>query len=97
MPGDVVGIVFLRVRHRFAHLDEGREMHDGIDLVAGETRVELLGAVRVALEEVAPPDVLAVAGDKAVEHHRMVAPGGEFLAAMSADVAGAAGDEDVHR
>jgi hypothetical protein len=71
-------------------------MHDGIDLVAGETRIELFGAVRVSLEEGTPPGVPAVAGDKAVEHHRVVTPGGEFLAAMGADVAGAAGDEDVH-
>ena len=49
------------------------------------------------VDEIAPPHVLAVSLDEAVEHDRVVPAGGERLAAMGADVPGPAGDEDVHR
>src|SRR5579864_1728715 len=56
----------------------------------GESR----GIVQIALNARSPTHRLAVAARQIIVDHRSVAGGGQGLAGVRADIAGAAGDED---
>ena len=72
-------------------------MHDGIDPKARQTICKVPTVAGVALVKLAPAHVFPVAFNEAVEDHRAEAPRCELFAAMGADVAGAACDENIHR
>jgi hypothetical protein len=70
-------------------------MHDGIDSKTRQAVGKVPTIAGAALVKLAPAHVFPVALNEAVEDHRAEAPRGELLAAVGADVAGAACDEDV--
>jgi hypothetical protein len=59
-----------------------------------EAFIHIFVTSEVAFEQLAPLDELAVAFRQVVEDDRVVASCCQFLAAVGADVAGTAGDED---
>ena len=94
---EVVAVVEVGPRHRFAHLDGGGEVHDAGKGMAPEELVECGAVGKVGLDEFAADDGVAMAGGEVVEGDDLMACGAQQLDHVRADVAGAADDEDgVH-
>lgn len=64
--GDVVVIVLGRVDHGFAHLNEGGEVHDAIELMFTKDLIEQRGVTDIALYEL-------------TTQHRIPMPVGEII------------------
>jgi len=70
-------------------------MHDGIDPKALQAVRKLPTVAGAALVKLAPAHVFPVALNEAVEDNRVETPRRELLAAVGADVAGTARDENI--
>src|SRR6266536_3891433 len=94
-PGEVVAVIKQRFFDRLAHI--GIEMHQCGRPVLLERRTQARRVRNVAFEERSPFHCPAVTARKIVVGDRHVAFRGKRLAGVTADVARAAGHEDVHR
>ncbi len=92
---EVVAEIELRLRHRLADIGKGGEMHDGGDLVLAQGGPEPRRIREIGLDERPPADRPAVPVDEIVVTDGNEAGGGQGLAGMAADIAGAAGDENL--
>lgn len=94
---EVVAVVEVGPRYRFAHLDGGGEVHDAAEGVAPEEPVQRGAVGKVGVDEFAADNGIAMAGGKVVEGNDLAAGAQQQLDHVRADVAGAADDEDgVH-
>jgi hypothetical protein len=101
---DVVGVVGQGLGHRLAHGLEAGEVDDGADLVRLQGVGEQGGVAHVAFDQrqgLAGEGVQALrhvglAVAEVVEQHDVVPGLGQRHGRVAADVAGAAGEEDVH-
>src|SRR5712691_5686915 len=69
-------------------------MHHRGYAVRGQRRSEPGAVVEIALDKRAPTHGFAVAARQVVVYDRAITRGGQGLAGMAADIAGAASDED---
>jgi hypothetical protein len=93
----VVALVFPGVGDRLADQAEGGEMDHGADLFGREQRFDPRLVADVGLDKARARHCVAVPGRQIVQHYHAVAALEEQLHHVRADVAGAAGDQDVHR
>ena len=96
--GDVVLVVLQRVLHGLAHLNEGGEVNDGIELAVDEQRIDDGGIAEIALHELdfRIDDGGGVAVDHAVENGHISAALHELAHGVRTNVAGTAGNEYFH-
>ncbi|MEI2697443.1 MAG: hypothetical protein V9E94_03485 [Microthrixaceae bacterium] len=95
--GDVVAEEAARLAHGLAGLDEGREVQDGVERLAAQHRIQPGAVQRVAAHEAGgrghgrqmPAGQVVVDGDAVSGLQQLLRHG-------AADVARAAGDENVH-
>ena len=95
--GHVVAVVLVGLLHRLRHHDPRRHVHGGLEvgvLVADAAQQRPVGDV--ALVEDPPRGEHPRPGEQAVEHHRRVPGLLERRRRRRAEVAGAAGHEDLH-
>ncbi len=92
--GQVVLVILAGLPHRLAHRQPGREVHHRVDAVFDERRPHGSGVVHPGAHERQPARGLGVARGQIVEHHHRVAGCLQRLGGVTADVAGAAGNED---
>ena len=93
--GDIVSEIFRGIGHRLADEGVGGEVHDGLRFCLFEGVAEDRAIAEVALVEVgARVDRFGVALAEIVEHRDLVAAIEKFLDANTADVTGAASDQD---
>lgn len=70
-------------------------MHDRIDPLRREHRIERGRIADVALDQLSPANVPAMPEQQAVEHDAFMPRRRERLGAMAADIAGASGNQDT--
>ena len=70
-------------------------MHDRVDPLRSEHRIERGGIADVSLDQLSPANMLTMAEQQAVEHYAFMPRHSERLGAMAADIAGASGDQDT--
>ena len=92
--GGIVVHIALGLAHQFADLDVARHVNDRARLVAGKDLVEARGIADVAALERAPAHRPLVSLLQRVVADRRQARIGQRLADVTADIAGAAGDQD---
>src|SRR5262249_46978591 len=92
---NIVPVVAGRFTHRFIDVQKRGKMHYGRDLVAFQRVANGGDVTNVSLNELSVLDGGTVPGRKAVEDDDLVAGSMECLGAVTADVSGAACDEDV--
>ena len=99
-PGDVeqrparrriVAVVLQRLGDRFGHDRVGREVHDGVDLVPGEQRLEQAFVAAIADDQLSGRDRRFEARGEVVERDDRLAALAELPDDVAADVSGAAG------
>ncbi len=95
--GDVVAEIKRGLLHRLADIGEGREMHDRGDLVPAHGLGEERAVGEVAHDERPPAHGCAVAAAEIVVADGLIAGAGQRLGGVAADIAGAAGNEDLRR
>jgi hypothetical protein len=94
LGGDVIGIIFQRLPHRFADFDRGGEIDHGPDSMLPDRPANRRaigdggGIKRPPAHEIRP------AGRQIVEHHRQIASSSQHLAHMRADISGPAGNKN---
>jgi hypothetical protein len=93
-PRDVVLVVRKRLRDRFPDVGEGREMDDGLRLIAFERQVKVGGLKYVTLNERAPLDHVPVPARQVIKRNRLQSVGRQSLARMGTDVSSAAGNQN---
>ena len=84
-----------RLLHRLAHLAEGGEMHHRGGLPSGKDLIQPRPVQKIALLEGAKFHRIGPAGGQIVIGDRHIARRRQKLAGMRADIAGAAGDQDM--
>ncbi len=96
--GDIVLIVLQRILHGLAHLDEGGEVDDGVELAVHEQGVDDGSVAQVSLDELhfLVDDGGGMAVDHAVKHGDVRAALHQLSNRMGADVAGSACNEHFH-
>ena len=95
--GDVIAEIFRGVGHRLGDEGVGGEVHDGFGLGFLNGGEDLVAVSEVAFDEFgARVEREAVALGEVVENGDLMAGVEEFLRANTADVACAAGNENVH-
>lgn len=93
----VVVEILERLRHAFAHLDEGGEMEDRVDPVFREDPVEIFGGADIPLVEFrAGVHGFPVSGHEAVHDDHLVAALDKSAHVMGADIAGSAHYQYLH-
>ena len=96
-PDDVVAVVLGRHAHRFADVENRREVHHREDVMAPDGVGDGPRIRDVALDQLAPLHRAAMPGRQVVEYDDAIARARQRLRRVAADVAGAAGDEDGAR
>jgi hypothetical protein len=95
---DIDPIVGKRLRYRFSDVSQSGKMDDGARSMTLECRVQRRRIENVASHERTPPNEFGVPFRQVVERDRQEAVSGQGFAGVTADEAGAAGDEDCfHR
>jgi hypothetical protein len=94
-PGHVVMPVKARRAHALAHLAEGGEMHDRLRLIGGKDLIEPRTVGQAPLLEGAEFHRLAPAGAEIVIGDGGIARLRQSLAGVAADIARAAGDQNI--
>ena len=85
-----------RVLFTLADLDIGREMHHRMRLMLGESAMQVLCPANITVKQRAPLHRVLMSPREVIEHDRFVAARRQRLADVSADIAGASDNEDLH-
>ncbi len=93
----VVAVVLERIGDRFRHDGVGGEVHHCLDAMLAQHAADQLAIARVAHHQLTVQHRGAKAGGQIVQHHHFFLALAELPNHVTADVAGAAGDEDGHR
>ena len=94
---DVVTKIFGRIHHRLAHQRVGGEVHHGVGSGLAQSGGDLLGLLQVPENERhAGIDRFAVSLGEIVEYRHFMAEIEHLLYADAADIAGAAGNKNLH-
>ena len=92
--GNIVLIILGRLVDRFADIGKGRKMHDCVNGMGAEDTVKHGAIPNAALHKMRGAHGVAKAARQIVEDHHGMALVHQALDAMTANVAGAASDQD---